>query len=424
MGVGLFAFAVDLSRQFQLVATETDPIARVRDRPWLCVAKSAAEATNLDETTTALLQISYDGSRFSGWSAANDDRRPNATSSGSSQLLGGRRRRRGRGPASVRSVEGVLKSNLAKIYGNVDPQRIVVEGCSRTDKGVHARFLVAQFYCLTAEVFNELQGMGSEEDSTSTHCQYTSSVPGKRLPHPQNATDSTCFVPVPKSLTRLSFALNRMCYDMRIMAVAPTPSSCVPSYRHQTPQKLHSTSSRTKAYLPFHPTLAATNKTYQYNLSFGLHHDPISRRSVWHTGAEELQLDRMKIGASILEGTHNFAAFQGAPTSTSDKRKRMLQSTTCTIHSIGIHVTSQWVNPVTLAITVTGDRFLYKMVRFLVGALVTLGRPSAKFDESNLRDTLDSGIRPNNAFSCAPAKALVLHNVEFDTHIDWQTAQS
>ena len=48
----------------------------------------------------------------------------------------------------VRSVQGVLRGHLAKIYGNLDPQQIVVEGCSRTDKGVHARSMMAMIYGL------------------------------------------------------------------------------------------------------------------------------------------------------------------------------------------------------------------------------------------------------------------------------------
>jgi tRNA U38,U39,U40 pseudouridine synthase TruA len=44
----------------------------------------------------------------------------------------------------VRSVEGVIRDNLAHIFGNIDPKRIVVEGCSRTDREVHARGTIAR----------------------------------------------------------------------------------------------------------------------------------------------------------------------------------------------------------------------------------------------------------------------------------------
>ena len=60
------------------------------------------------------------------------------------------------------------------------------------------------------------------------------------------------------------------------------------------------------------------------------------------------------------------------------------------------------------------------MMRFLVGALVAIGR-----DELTLLDlqtALKPGLRP--AFECAPARGLVLYNVHFDTPIEWQTATS
>jgi hypothetical protein len=36
---------------------------------------------------------------------------------------------------AVRSVQGVVQSTQPRFTGNVDPDRIAVEGCSRTDRG-------------------------------------------------------------------------------------------------------------------------------------------------------------------------------------------------------------------------------------------------------------------------------------------------
>ena len=104
-----------------------------------------------DPITSFLLRISYDGTRFTGWSAANDDN-SNGEMLISSKVRRRRRRRRGSlvalPPGQVRSVQGVLRQNLAKLYGNVDPKRIVLDGSSRTDKGVRTKKTSAVFCIL------------------------------------------------------------------------------------------------------------------------------------------------------------------------------------------------------------------------------------------------------------------------------------
>jgi tRNA U38,U39,U40 pseudouridine synthase TruA len=66
----------------------------------------------------------------------------------------------------VRPVEGVIRTHLAKLYGNIDPNRIIVEGCSRTDKGVHALQMMAHIYCLTQEAHDAV--LEQSYDATST----------------------------------------------------------------------------------------------------------------------------------------------------------------------------------------------------------------------------------------------------------------
>ena len=154
--------------------------------------------------TSALLKISFDGGRFSGWSAANSNHKAQNVSSLSTltrnqkhapRSSSRRRNRRIHGLYALRgrprSVEEILRVNLAKVYGNVDPSLVVVEGCSRLDKGVHAESMVALIYCL---------------DET-WHLGVGLSIPGKRLPHPRNSTDSTCFRALPMSTEKLGFTL-------------------------------------------------------------------------------------------------------------------------------------------------------------------------------------------------------------------------
>lgn len=425
--------------------------------------------------TNALLHISYDGSRFTGWSAANDKninhRRAHQNikqvtrkidsldgneetnvpfqtkrrdGGGDSRGGGGRGRGRNRGMEStpysleettftttrqgqaggfVRSVQGVLQHNLAKLYGNVDVQRMVVEGCSRTDKGVHARGMIAHIYCYreNAMVNDGTVNNDDEVDDKPREdlLSETSHAARRRKPHPLNATDSTYFVALPKSLDELRGTLNRMLpWDLRVTRIAPPPNS---------------SSSTTQ---PFHPTRSASRKTYQYRFSLGPQHDPTQWRTTWHLEHldlphEALVVSRMQEAARILHGRHDFAAFQGAPCSASDKRKRSYQSTICTLDSVRIDRITDHVHPPpwpqaqTYQVTIQGDRFLYKMVRFLVGALVSVG-VTQRLQLSNLQLALDTGNRSflGTPIECAPAHGLVLAKVDydqFDHYIQWQT---
>lgn len=395
---------------------DDDAEERLPSHPVTVAERSSADTTEA-RLTTALLQISYDGAHFSGWSAANDS--GNATvppldsiDPGPPPFAAGRRRRRGRNRRArgfVRSVQGVLRTNLAKLYGNADPARVVVEGCSRTDRGVHATGAVLQFYCLTDEGAAAIAQQGATALPPPVG---QPSIPGKRTPHPRNATDASCFAPIPRDLSQLVFALNRMCWDIQVTAFAPTPSD--------------DDDARSR---PFHPTLSARSKTYRYRFSVGPMHDPTQRRLVWHVGdsvdgesANWSSKEAVRQACSCLQGRHDFAAFRGAARGPDDKRRRIDQDTVCTIHSITIEEAATWQNTTTFTLEVKGDRFLYKMVRFLVGAVVAVGQDKLSVDDVDR--LLETGVRRENEFECAPAHGLVLHDVEYDPPIEWHPATS
>lgn len=326
----------------------------------------------------------------------------------------------------VRSIEGVLRKNLAKIYGDVDPRRIVVEGCSRTDRGVHAQGMIAQIYCLQAGVLEQLDNDGKAETSNSDisvspiHC----SIPGKRLPHPESPNDHSYFEPLPMNgnLSRLAFAMNRMLpSDVQVTGIAHLPNVTVSSG------------------LPFHPTLSSQSKRYEYKLSVGAFQDPMMARFAWYVG-ESLDISKIEQGCKILVGTHSFTAFQGAPRGPEDRKKQRMgqenpDSSKCTLMRLGIEelpapseVHFQGLSPPIqyYKVTVEGDRFLYKMVRFLVGALVAVG--TGKLDCEDLQRAVEvgnweiPGQEPRRKeFECAPAHGLVLANVDFGPlQLDWQ----
>jgi len=383
--------------------------------------------------TTALLQISYDGSRFTGWSAGNDKNNNTVLSNMLEQSSGRgaqgakQRRRRNRNSGGfVRSVQGVLQTNLAKIYGNIDPSRIVVEGCSRTDKDVHAAGMVVQFYCLTETAAHQATTMKMVQQQTDESTATTAilknpghqpSIPGKRLPHPWNSTDTSCFEVIPKTLSQLAFALNRMSVDVQIMAYAPTPTTT--SQQQQ----------------PFHPTLASKSKTYRFLFSIGPMRDPTQYHRVWHIRHDDTKQHYYQDWSSkpsvleacaCLQGRHNFSSFQGV--CVDDKRKRTnKKDPICTLESVALSCRSKWQNTTTYELQVTGDRFLYKMMRFLAGAVVAVGQDKLTVDD--LKSFLNDTKVRTNEWECAPAHALTLCEVHYDEHklelpIEWEAATS
>lgn len=399
------------------------PVATSLSATRLRCADDNAESQTALDGTSAILRLSYDGTRFTGWSAANDGViQDNMIDP---QTKGSKRKRRRHAVNAVplpkgfvRSVEGVIRENLACIYGNVDPRRIVVEGCSRTDRGVHATGMIAQIYCFKESVLN--QQINGNDDATSIFC----SIPGKRLPHPTSAYDCSYFVPLPMggNLSRLAFALNRMRpSDIQVTGIAPVPD--MPD----------------SSTLPFHPTLSSQTKRYEYRLSVGAFPDPLMSRLAWYIGPD-LNLERVRQGCQILVGNHNFAAFQGVPPGPKEKIKyrQDLQSSDanrCTLRFVNFEEdpapSSAYFLGVSPAIrsyrvVIEGDRFLYKMVRFLVGALVAVG--TGKLDCDDLQQALQNqsweiaGQEPRRKeFQCAPAHGLVLSSVDYGSlEFDWK----
>ena len=387
-------------------------------------SKDCGESTPMKlPLTNAILRISYDGSRFTGWSAANGK---------NDQSLQQPRRRKpfheAKLPAGfVRSVEGILKENLAKLYGDVDPNtRIVVEGCSRTDKGVHATCMIAQVYCLK-EGFS-IKPTNENENHNGDDNTKHAVISGKRTPHPKSPTDDSCFetLPMNANLSRLAFSFNRMRpSDVQITGIAPAPAM--------------------KGSEIFHASLSSKCKTYEYRMSTGYLADPNLRKSTWHVGSSNLDLEKIQEACELLRGTHDFSAFQGAARGSEDKRKRMERKKNpsgliCTLYDLRIdvqhpvHIHQDYYFPgvdppvQNYNVVVEGDRFLYKMVRFLVGSLVAVG--CGKLDIIDIERAIETGNWeiPGDAggkrrqFECAPAHGLTLTHIDYgdDISFDWQ----
>jgi tRNA pseudouridine38-40 synthase len=153
----------------------------------------------------------------------------------------------------------------------------------------------------------------------------------------------------------------------------------------------------------FHPRFSAKTKTYRYRIWNGDVLPPVERRSAWHVvGA--LDVGAMQTAARILEGVHDFAAFQGTDSDTKTTERQIIVSK--------ISTTEDRVLPggALIEYEIVGNGFLRHMVRTIVGSLVEIGR--GRHPPDWLRDVLASRDR-TKAGRTAPAAGLFLVGVNY-----------
>lgn len=115
----------------------------------------------------------------------------------------------------------------------------------------------------------------------------------------------------------------------------------------------------TEASERFHARLNAREKTYRYRVWNSEDPCVFDRRFV-HVDTRNLDLDKMRQGASVLVGEHDFSAFCA--------NKKMKKSTVRTVYSIDIRQSGNEIQ-----FTFRGNGFLYNMVRIMVGTLLEIG---------------------------------------------------
>lgn len=148
----------------------------------------------------------------------------------------------------------------------------------------------------------------------------------------------------------------------------------------------------------FHARFRAKKKTYFYTILNTLIRSTLQRTSVWFIGNNKLEINLMRKGASFLKGRHDFRAF----TSKSTKEDNCVRK----IHSLQITRQNSFVY-----IKITGNGFLYNMVRAIVGTLVQVGRK--KIIPKEVKKIMNSHDR-NKAAATAPAQGLCLQKIAYE----------
>src|SRR3989441_4279052 len=135
----------------------------------------------------------------------------------------------------------------------------------------------------------------------------------------------------------------------------------------------------TEAPAAFHARFDARKKTYRYRIWNGDVMSPFERAQAWHViGA--LDVEQMAAAARLIEGRHDFAAFQGAGSATVTTEREIFSSSVTRIAEPQSKTELSQCLGVSLArgqlfvYEITGDGFLRHMVRTVVGTLVEIGR--------------------------------------------------
>lgn len=145
----------------------------------------------------------------------------------------------------------------------------------------------------------------------------------------------------------------------------------------------------------FHSQKSAKNKHYRYTINNA------SNRSVWDELGFHIRYDldiaKMKEALSFLVGKHDFSAFRCPHTSN--------PSTICNLLKANCEKKENMIY-----FDFVGDRFLYNMIRIIIGSVIEIGRGVK--DVFYLKNVLNSTDR-TQAGPTAPAMGLTLMYIDY-----------
>ena len=145
----------------------------------------------------------------------------------------------------------------------------------------------------------------------------------------------------------------------------------------------------------FHARLNCMRKSYVYQI-WNSDEPNVFERKYMYCYPEKLDIEAMREAAKQLIGEHDFSAFC---------TKRMKKSAVRRLESIEITEEGNIIR-----IMLTGNGFLYNMVRIIVGTLLEVG--TGQRSVASVGETLKSLDRQNSGFT-APPQGLFLWSVEY-----------
>lgn len=144
----------------------------------------------------------------------------------------------------------------------------------------------------------------------------------------------------------------------------------------------------------FHSRFCSKGKTYEYTILNSPQPIAIGRNYIFQF-KDKLNIDNMKIASRYFIGTHDFSAFRTKGSS--------VKTSVRTITKAEINKKGDFIR-----FTITGDGFLYNMVRIIVGTLIEVGLDKIK--PEYVEYIIKSKDRAK-AGPCVPSSGLCLKEV-------------
>mgnify|MGYP002458077846 FL=1 len=147
----------------------------------------------------------------------------------------------------------------------------------------------------------------------------------------------------------------------------------------------------------FHSRYNAKRKTYRYVINNTEYGSAIYRNLEYHFPIK-LNVEKMQEAAKYFEGEHDFKAFKSSGTSGKNSVR--------TIYKAEVRTDGERI-----LIELTGNGFLYNMVRIISGTLLDVGL--GKIEPSEIEDIINSKDR-TRAGKTLPAHGLYLVKVNYE----------
>lgn len=146
----------------------------------------------------------------------------------------------------------------------------------------------------------------------------------------------------------------------------------------------------------FHPRYVKSQKNYEYRILNCRFPIP-TERFYSHFTYIPLDVDKMKEAASYLIGEHDFKSFCGTGA--------QVKTTVRTVKEIQIEKSGDRIT-----IRITGEGFLYNMVRIIAGTLMDIG--GGLYPPEKMKEILEAKDR-KKAGPTAPARGLTLMKIQY-----------
>ena len=148
----------------------------------------------------------------------------------------------------------------------------------------------------------------------------------------------------------------------------------------------------------FHSRLTCKKKTYRYVINNSEFSSAIYRNLETHI-PQKLNVEKMREAAKYFEGEHDFKAFKASGTSSKSSVRTIYEAEVIEMPNNRIYI------------ELTGNGFLYNMVRIIAGTIVDVG--VRKIEPEDIKKIIEAKDR-NLAGKTLPPNGLYLVNVEYE----------